>query len=203
MISKSIYKLIPLLIFWFLSQLTSSAQVSDSTLVTSDEFVTPVEIAFEEKKVKKSKKRQSPALVASITFVVPGYGQIYNRKYWKLPIVYGAVGGMVYFTSSNQKKYRSYRDDYILRKDPDFTGISAYPNFQDDTIRILRDKYRKKTELNYIWTVGILILQSLDALVDTHLYNFDVSEDISINLFERTTPSDFQNFPLISVSASF
>lgn len=150
----------------------------------------------------KIKKRQSPALVASITFVVPGYGQIYNRKYWKLPIVYGALGGMVYFTVNNQKTYRSYRDAYKVRKTPG--GIdTVYPNFQDDTVKALRDKYRKKMELNYIGTVGVLILQSLDALVDTHLYKFDVSEDISINLFKRTTQSEFLEFPLVSVSASF
>jgi hypothetical protein len=194
MIVKRTYKHFSLLL-WVVCFVILCTKVSDAQTILDESDVAEY---FAPPKVKK---RQSPALVASITFVVPGYGQVYNRKYWKLPIVYGALGGMVYFTINNQKSYQSYRDALKLRLNG---GVdTVYPNFQNDTVRALRDKYRKKMELNYIGTVGVLILQSLDALVDTHLYNFDVSEDISINLFSRATPSEFLEFPLVSVSASF
>ena len=174
MIVKITYKHFSLLL-WVVCFVILCTKVSDAQTILDESDVAEY---FAPPKVKK---RQSPALVASITFVVPGYGQVYNRKYWKLPIVYGALGGMVYFTINNQKSYQSYRDALKLRLNG---GVdTVYPNFQNDTVRALRDKYRKKMELNYIGTVGVLILQSLDALVDTHLYNFDVSEDISINLF--------------------
>ena len=195
MIVKKTYKHIFLLSFWVVCFVILFTKVTNAQTVLDESDIAEY---FPPPKVKK---RQSPALVAGITLLVPGYGQVYNRKYWKLPIVYGALGGMIYFTSNNQTSYRSYRDAYLLRKNGGTDTV--YINFQDETVRILRDKYRKKMELNYIGTVAVLILQSLDALVDTHLYNFDVSEDISVNLFQRTTPSEFQDFPLVSVSASF
>lgn len=118
------------------------------------------------------------AMVRSLIF--PGLGQIYNGRWWKTPFVYGAVGGAVYVAVSGSRNYRIFQDAYVakLAGEPHvFSNTSL-----DDTrrLRIQRDRYDKQRQTWYIYSVAIYGLQAVEALVDAHLQNFDVSEDLSV-----------------------
>lgn len=118
------------------------------------------------------------AMVRSLIF--PGLGQIYNGRWWKTPFVYGAVGGAVYVAVSGSRNYRVFQDAYVAK-------LAGEPHVFSNTslddarrLRIQRDRYDKQRQTWYIYSVAIYGLQAVEALVDAHLQNFDVSEDLSV-----------------------
>jgi Family of unknown function (DUF5683) len=117
---------------------------------------------------------------------VPGLGQVYNKKYWKLPIVYGTMSTMVYFISVNRSNYKAFAQDYRDRLDEDPETIDRWTKqgitLSTESIRSIRDGYHKRTEQSYIGLVFSYLLTGVDAYVDAHLLRFDVSDDLSIQL---------------------
>jgi len=129
------------------------------------------------------KTRFLPNPKKSLTYsIIPGGGQFYNRRYWKVPIVYAAMGGMVYLISTNQTQYR----DLKLALEQKLRGEEhKYSDTNIDnvnTLRVLRDQYDKYTQLSYIGTVLVYALQGVEAYTDAHLMNFDIDEDLSLQL---------------------
>ena len=140
----------------------------------------------------------SPHAATMYSALVPGLGQIYNRKYWKLPIVYGgfaAMGYFIHFNGKNYKKYRRAYRDFILR-DPNNksyleiikkTSLTAedvevtYSDWFANVLRNKKDYYRRYRDLSYFGMAGIYLLQFIDAVVDAHFFNFDVDDNISMN----------------------
>ncbi len=113
------------------------------------------------------------------SLILPGAGQIYNGHWWKTPFVYGALGYMVNRIAFNQNQYKTFNDAYVLalRNEPnEFPGVAV------STLRVFRDRFDKRRQLSYIGLVAAYGLQSIEALVDAHLQNFDVDEDLSIRV---------------------
>ena len=128
--------------------------------------------------------------------VVPGLGQIYNRKYWKLPIVYGGFLGCAYAISWNNGMYTDYKNAYRDIIDSDDTtnsfldvlpegytieslgGTSAYQSI----LQTRMNTYRRYRDLSIIVTIGLYALTLIDAYVDAQLYDFDISPDLSLNI---------------------
>ena len=117
---------------------------------------------------------------ATVLALVPGLGQIYNKKYWKLPIVYGGFAALIYSVSFYQIQYNSLSQAVKDRKaglalaDPtleplDMANLTAY-----------RDFYRTNRDLSWIGIGALYALQMMDAAVDAHLQEFDVSENLSL-----------------------
>lgn len=124
----------------------------------------------------------SPGKAAYYSALFPGLGQLYNRKWWKLPIVYGAIGTGVGFVVFNQQRYRDTQIAYITRTDsyPDNNYETAFTQqFTNDNLLQLQDFYRRNRDLSYIITAGLYLLNVVDAIVDGHLYSFDMSDDLS------------------------
>jgi hypothetical protein len=114
---------------------------------------------------------------------LPGLGQIYNKKYWKVPIIYAAFAVDFYAYTSNQKGYSTYKKAYLYRTDGNATTIDEFEGLLDDaTIKNERDEFRKYRDLNFIIAAGIYVLNIIDASVDAHLFYFDVSEDLSMQI---------------------
>ena len=114
---------------------------------------------------------------ALYSFGLPGLGQIYNRKYWKLPIVYGAIGTTMYFAISNGKQLNRYNTALNQRLSgvPDeFEGILS-----EAQIISARNAFRRNTELSAILTGLFHGLNIVDAVVDAHLFKFDISDDLT------------------------
>ncbi|HET6244379.1 MAG: hypothetical protein H0V01_05600 [Bacteroidetes bacterium] len=124
----------------------------------------------------------SPKRAALMSAVLPGFGQIYNKKYWKLPIIYGGLIGLGYGVNSTQQLYKEYRMEYINRvlDKPPVNALNNNYSLQD--LAIIRDDYRKTRDMLIIGTVGLYLLQIIDATVDAHLFTFDVSDDLSFDL---------------------
>ncbi len=127
----------------------------------------------------------APAKAAFYSAILPGLGQAYNKKYWKIPIVYGALGVSLYFFSDNNTKYRRYRDAYKRRlagyHDDDF-------QYLDDTRLIAAQRfYQRNRDLSMLITAAFYILNIVDANVDAHLIQFNVSDKLSL------APDIYQN----------
>ena len=124
----------------------------------------------------RKKVERIPLESALRAAVVPGWGQIYNQKYWKLPLVYGALGGLGYAVYWNNSSYKFFNNSYeaVLISNPSDVRI--------DRLRTLRNKYRRDTEFMIILTFFAYGLSILDATVDAHFSTFDVSDDISLKI---------------------
>ena len=96
-----------------------------------------------------AKKRANK--VAMMSALLPGLGQIANKKYWKVPIIYGGASVLTYFIISNNKEYNKYEDALIYRNDNDSTTVDNYPNYTNDDLTLRRDYYRRNRDLSYIF----------------------------------------------------
>jgi hypothetical protein len=118
-----------------------------------------------------------PTKAAFYSAIIPGLGQAYNKKYWKIPIVYGAIGTSLYFYINNNKKYHSYRDAYKRR----LLGFNddQYQYLDDSRLIAAQRFYQRNRDLSLLVTVGFYILNIVDANVDAHLIQFNVSDKLS------------------------
>jgi len=121
----------------------------------------------------------------------PGLGQLYNRRYWKLPFVGAGVLGLVYAINWNSKYYNAYTNGYrdIMDDDPSTKSYlkllppnSNYPEAQLETVlRNRQQSFRRSRDLSYIGAIGVYVICILDAFVDAQLYDFDISPDLSVS----------------------
>ena len=115
-----------------------------------------------------------------LSFAVPGAGQVYNGKWWKVPLVYGAIGGLGYLINDNSRKYIQLRTAY-KRKQADLPHDFTGTRFDSGTaLKSERDKYDKNRQLSYIGLVIVWLINGVEAFTDAHLMNFDVSDDLSL-----------------------
>ena len=127
----------------------------------------------------------SPKKAAIYSAVLPGLGQIYNKKYWKVPIVYAGMGTLVYFIGFNNSKFLEFKQAY---KDfPDYKLDYDYPLTLEQIDRGMTF-YKRWKDLSIIGTFGFYIFQILDATVDAHLFNWSVGEDLSLRMEPSITP---------------
>ena len=133
-----------------------------------------------------------PGKAALLAAVLPGAGQIYNRRWWKLPLVYGALGGAIYGEYRFQTLYRQYADaSNLLKKEASVPGGRRpqnedldFPVRQERSIAAIDNGvvyYRGYRDIFYLYIGIAYTLQIVDALVDAHLKDFDVSEDLSLH----------------------
>ncbi len=129
--------------------------------------------------IKKSSEINvlAPSKAAFYSAVFPGMGQVYNKKYWKLPLVYGALGTTIYFYISNNRKYHLYRDAYKQRLE----GLPDDYTYLDNSRLISAQKfYQKNRDLSALLTGLFYILNIVDANVDAHLMQFNVNDKLTV-----------------------
>ena len=147
----------------------------------------------------KKIKVYDPKIAARRSAILPGWGQIYNKKYWKLPIVYGALGVTGYIFFDNIKTYKEYKFTYAARikaqTPPDYDSTDyrklkdIYKVLSPGSIRTARDDFRRYVDYSALIFVLLWGLNVVDATVDAHLKGFDVSPDLSLQI--RGGYSDF------------
>ena len=146
----------------------------------------------EKKKIhKKEKKKLPPRSVkkATLMSLVPGMGQAYNHKYWKIPIVYLGFGVIGYFARINQTEYTKYSNAYNCKViDPKCTNPISL-KYDENTLRTILDYYRRNTQLSYIVMGAWYLLQIIDANVDAHLSHWDVSNNLSLDVTPMIAPA--------------
>ncbi len=122
----------------------------------------------------------SPAKAAFYSAVLPGLGQAYNKKYWKIPLVYGALGTGIYFYVTNKKDYDRYRDAY-KRRLAGFSDDEFFDRVTLDGLQRAQKFYRKNKEVALLVTIGIYALNIIDANVDAHLLQYNVDENLTLS----------------------
>lgn len=119
-----------------------------------------------------------------MTFVLPGSGQAYNNKHWKIPIVYAGVGALSYAIAFNTRNYKRFKTAYIYRLDDDESTVEEdlTVDLSNEALQNVREGYRKSLEQSYMGLIGFYALVGVDAFVDAHLQSFDVSDELSWQL---------------------
>lgn len=142
-----------------------------------------------------SKWRPNPKRALWLSLVIPGAGQVYNRKYWKLPIFYGGFVGCVYAMTWNNQMYHDYAQAYMDIMDNDPT-TQSYNNFlhlgatitpaneerYKNIFKQRKDRYRRWRDLSIFTTIAVYALSVIDAYVDASLSDFDISDDLSLHI---------------------
>ncbi len=166
----------------------------------------------------KGKKEFNPDPTRAVwmSALFPGLGQIYNRRYWKLPIVVGGFMGLGYATSWNNKMLKDYTQAYRDLTDSD-PGTNSYMNFFPPTtnegdidktwltsvMRSRRDYYRRNRDLCIIFVVGLYLLCMVDAYVDASLAHFDISDNLSMDLTPTMLGSPVPSKPAFGLNWAF
>jgi hypothetical protein len=179
-------KIFYLLIFLFF---TSTAYSQDKPAEGAVTITDSVSLKKAEPDTVK-KRRYNPKVAATRSAILPGLGQIYNRKYWKLPIVYGAIGtagGVFVFNYTNYKDLRqAYRGKYNARVNKDSTEYWKIKpellRLSEESLRFNRDEFRRNMDYSVLIFLVLWGLNVVDAAVDAHLKDFDVSPDLSLQL---------------------
>ena len=150
----------------------------------------------------------SPTKAAMLSATLPGMGQVYNQKYWKVPIIYAGFGTLYYFLDMNSSEYQKWRQAWIARVDGNPNTIDDFPRHSTAMLERAMDFYRRNLEVTYILTAALYLLNILDASVDAHLMNFDVGEELSFGMGSHPIPSASGNVfprhsPQLKVTISF
>ncbi len=151
-----------------------------------------------------SHEPHSVGKAALYSAVVPGLGQAYNGKYWKIPIVYAGIGTSAYFVYYWNSFYKELRQEYIFRTDGDSTTNATIYNYitSDEILLQYVDNTKRYSDLLVVVTSVVYILNIVDAVVDAHLYDFNVSDDLSLHVQPYILPkgyltqNDFNTFGL-------
>ena len=145
----------------------------------------------------------APSKAAFYSAVLPGLGQGFNKQYWKIPIVYAAIGTSVYSYDFNQKKYWDYRNAYKSRK----AGYKndPYQNLILDDDRLLdgAEFHKKNRDLSMVFIVGFYILNILDANIDAHLKQYNVNESLTIKPYINNDIEFYEQSIGISLNLNF
>lgn len=153
-------------------------------LIISILFFAPSQKLFAQLSKKDSViLNHSPVKATLLSTALPGAGQFYNKKYWKIPVLYGAFAGLGYLIKFNNDRYQTYKDAYIVRIDGDASTVDEFQNqFSEGDLKTLKDFYRRNRDLSIIFAGLVYVLNIVDASVDAHLFYFDVSDDLSLNI---------------------
>ena len=170
-------------LFIFLFFLNNAYSQDQPSLVKKDST------GIEKTDTTAEKKVYSPKVAARRSAILPGLGQIYNKKYWKLPIIYGGLGVTGYIFFDNLKTYKEYKFAYSARikaqpPNPDSTDYNQldeiYKVLSPNSIRAARDEFRRYVDYSALIFILLWGLNVVDAAVDAHLKAFDVSPDLSL-----------------------
>ncbi|MBZ0205401.1 MAG: hypothetical protein K8H89_03680 [Flavobacteriales bacterium] len=122
--------------------------------------------------------RHQPVRATIYSAILPGAGQVYNRKYWKVPIVLGGLGVSYWFIQDNNKEYQRYKTAYldvVNNRVDEFNG-----QYSGDQLRSVADTYLRWRDLSYVAFGLVYALNIVDASVDAYFVRFDVSDDLTV-----------------------
>ena len=160
---------------------------------------------------KKSKKEFNPLAPSKAAFysaILPGMGQIYNKRYWKAPIAWGLIGGSIYMYTYNNDNYQRFRTAFKSRQagftDDEFYDLNngIIPSLDVDDLEYQQERFQSDRDLWLVVAIGMYALNIVDANVDAHLKQFNIDDDLSIDFepyfdFNQVTNSPNYGMALI------
>ncbi len=148
------------------------------------EGITIQEVTYEKKRINPL----APSKAAFFSAILPGLGQIYNKRYWKVPIVYGAIGTGIYVYSVNNTNYKSARNAFKRRlagfEDDEFfdiNGDGSGPDVSDEALQDAQEQAQRDRDLALVITIAMYALNIIDANVDAHLKQYNVDDNLSMD----------------------
>ena len=200
------------LILFLVSQKTEAQNVVLDTV--GNAVITADTVINQQKPDKnaKAKKPHSPTTATIMSTCLPGLGQIYNGKWWKVPIVYAGLGGLGYLAYSNYYEFISYLHAYEFKTGdlPENVTLNEHETdlaskYADNQLQTYKESYRRDFEFYCILTVAWYGLNIVDACVDGHLYTYDISDDLSLSIdpYLRPTESPIKMPQYAQVGLSF
>lgn len=171
---------------------TVATPLVDSTLVNTDSVAVIDSMMRKNGFVRRffTKGYPNPRKAALMSLVIPGSGQAYNRKWWKIPLVYGTLGGLSWWEIERIKDYKLYKTNYKYKVDDDPLTVVTDPKLvlmDAVTLKANREIARKNLE-NSSLLLGLGYLLSVtDAFVDAHMATFDISDDLSLKICPKTS----------------
>lgn len=183
-----------------LDSLVSATDSITKEIYKADSMAAKLTVAKDSAAVKKMKRdwatwSPDPKRALWLAIVLPGAGQIYNRKYWKLPIVYGGFVGCIYAMRWNNQMYRDYSQAYmdLMDNDPNTQSYNQFLHLgnkitdenksrYENLFKRRKDYYRKYRDLSIFALIGVYALSVIDAYVDASLSQFDISKDLSLKI---------------------
>jgi hypothetical protein len=189
---KIIYSLIICILCWNLgyAQKEKEDKEADDTAYLESQKIDPL----------------APATAAFYSAVLPGLGQAYNKKYWKIPIVYAALGTGVYFVVDNQNEFDRYRTAYKLRisgRPDEFDGTGDNPNISEDGLIRAQEVTKKNRDLAIFITLGLYALNIIEANVDAHLDDRAFNRNLSFRPSLYIDPIDSQAYAGMNLKIGF
>lgn len=134
--------------------------------------------------LNESEKLHSPHKASVYSAILPGLGQAYNKKYWKIPIVYAGIGTLTYFAITNRKEYLLAKEAFIyVSNEEEYPIDNKYVGkYEANDLITIRDYYRRNTEVSWIFMGLWYVLNIVDATVDAHLFYYDISDELSVHM---------------------
>ena len=184
------------LLFFFLLILSSSAQEKQKDTTAIDSVKTDLTrkgVVVKDVIVEKREEINplAPSKAAFYSAILPGLGQIYNKRYWKVPLVFAAIGTGVYVYINNDDLYDRFRTAFKRRKagfiDDEFYDINnsgivpGDPDLSDAALQDGQERYQRDRDLALVVTIGLYALNIIDANVDAHLRQFNVDDNLSMD----------------------
>ena len=168
-------------------QQTQGSQTAQTFSSTVDSIIAPTVKQKGRFKANWKKPYPNPLRAGIYALIFPGAGQFYNKRYWKLPLVWGAVGGVIYAVDFNTKQKSRFETAYGQRVLAERESVEPYDEFAGiissaTGIKRFRDQAEKNREMSYVGLVAVYALQALEAYVDAHLKSFDISDDLSLSI---------------------
>ena len=177
---------------------STQASFADSVCQQADSLAA-ASLLKKKKKIKMPRDwstwRPNPQRAMWLAMVIPGGGQIYNRKYWKLPIIYGGIIGCVYAINWNNMMYKDYSQAYldIMDSDPNTCSYNKFLHLgrqidksneerYKQIFKSRKDKYRRWRDMSVFCLIGVYAFSIIDAYVDAQLSEFDISKDLSLKV---------------------
>lgn len=131
-------------------------------------------------------KKHNPKRATLYSAVLPGLGQAYNKKYWKIPIVYAGIGTIYYFADMNGDYYKTFRDAYDyqsgINTDVSDEAIEYAGKYSGNNLITLRDNHRRNMELSWIIMALWYGINIIDATVDAHFFEYDIGDDLTLKV---------------------
>lgn len=164
--------------------------VSDNIVIVNDKDIDPL----------------APSRAAFYSAIVPGLGQAYNKKYWKIPVIYAALGVSTYAYIYNNDEYNRYRDAFKLEesgKPHEFDGENGNPLLSRDGLMRAQTKFKEDRDLSLLITIGIYALQIIEASVNAHLMQMNTFDNVSFNPNIVIDPITYKVIGGLTISYNF
>jgi len=187
--NKMILRTYIILIILFIFNFENSAQTDTSAVFAKLDSINALKIDTVE--IEQTKKN-NPTRAFIYSAVVPGLGQAYNKKYWKIPIVYSTLGGVAFLFNKNNIQYKRHLEGITELYKFQNNEIEATTIFPDDSdisaLTVQKDAYRRNRDLSALIFLAVYALNFIDATVDAHLSDFDISDNLTFNIQPEFLP---------------